>query len=194
MGLQISRSEGVDSINVFQKVLEDVAGGAVITSSELPSGGYIEAGAFVYFNPSTRVAKVVKTAKLYAGAGNTDVEYQVPKGHAFKVGDYISHTVGGTAYAITEIDDSNDNYDVLTVGTTLGETLTEGDVLYESGATGASAGAYKYTASGILKNGFKVAANTAISIVVRGTVLEGNLPYGVTDAIKTALTSRVRFA
>jgi hypothetical protein len=53
------------------------------------------------FDESTRVAKVVKLAKVYENATNTATDIKVYKGHMFKVGDYLASVVGGKAYAIT---------------------------------------------------------------------------------------------
>ena len=91
---------------------------------------------------------------------------------------------------------SNADYDDVTVSTTLGATLTaaDADVLFESGATGATAAAYKYVANALLKNYTKVGVNESCSAVIRGTVYKNRLPYPVSAAMKVALTSRILFS
>lgn len=197
MSLQIVRTDGLSGQEVFQKILEDVPGGGTLKITELKAATtWLNKGAPVQYLESTRVVNLVKTALLQANATDTAVVYRVEKNHEFKVGDYLAVTVGAKAYAITEINTSNAAYDILTVGTTLGEALTAADVvvLFESGATGASAAAYKYTANGILRSGVKIdqanTAATAVAIVTRGTVYQRRLPFSLTAAIITALGAR----
>lgn len=196
MGLQIVKSEGVDSQEVFQKILEVPTGGFALVNSELVQTG-IDAGCPLYINEATRLAYVVKTATLQADAANDATTYKLNKGHNFKVGDYVAFAVGGTAYAITAIDTTTSaDYDEITVGTTLGVgyTAADGDVMFESGATGATAAAYKYTTNALLKNYTKVGVNESCSAVVRGTVYSNRLPYAISTAMKTALTDRIIFS
>lgn len=162
-------------------------GGFVLDASTLTAGDTVKAGHPLGFDESTRLAKVVKLAKVYENAGSSATQIKVYKGHHFKVGDYIAKTVGGAAYAITAIDTSNASYDLITVGTTLGVALTaDTDVLFQSSATGASAAAYSVTAKGLLYEDTDVAAGTSVSVVLRGTIYERRAP-AVTAAVKTAL-------
>ncbi len=194
------KKSGPDPIQkvVFQSVLEDVPGGLNIDTTELKSTTeFLQAGAVLAYDESTRKANLVKTAELQADATNVATTYRVKKNHEFKVGNILASAVGAKAYAITAIDTSNADYDVLTVGTTLGVALTasNGVILFEAAAESASnTSAYKYTAKGILKNTVKKGVNVDGSIVTRGTVYERRLPFKVTDAMKTALTSRILFS
>jgi|GEM_PF-281187 len=195
MSLQIKRTDGLSGQEVFQKILEDVPGGGTLKITELKAATtWLNKGAPVQYDESTRVVNLVKTALLHADAANDDDVYQVKKNHEFKVGDFLAAVVGGIAYAITDIDTSNTLYDVLTVGTTLGIALESDDniVLFEAAAEAASdTSEYKYAANGILKDGVKIdqdnTAATAVSMVIRGTVYERRIPFSVSAAMKTAL-------
>jgi len=202
MGLQITGTTGTDSQNYFQKILEDVPGGGTLKISELKAATtWLNGGAVVQYLESTRVVNLVKTALLYADATDAATEYQVHKNHEFKVGEYLACTVGAKAYAITIIDTTTSTlYDILKVGTTLGEALTATDVvvLFISSATGPTAAVYTYAANGILRHGVKIdqlnTAATAVSVVTRGTVYERRLPFSVSLAMKTALGARILFS
>lgn len=171
---------------VFQKVNETSQGGFRLDVSTLTDGDTVVAGTPLGFDESTRVAKVVKTAVLQANATDSATAYRVEKGHHFKVGDYLAYAVGDEAYAITDIDTSNADYDELTVGTTLGVALTAGAVFFQSSATGASAAAYAVEARGVSYLDVTVETGADIAAVIDGTVYERRAP-GYTDAIKALL-------
>lgn len=181
-----------------EKVIEDIAGGGIIVASELNSSELAE-GAIVG-KDSDGLFHLCKSAKLYADATATATAYQVEKCHEFKVGNYItSKDVDSCkAYAITAIDTSNDDYDTLTVGTTLGVAMeSENDVhLVQVSAQDATGGAsaLSYTPAGITFGSSDLSNdNPDIAVMVRGTVNESLMPYYVPDAFKTALTARIIF-
>jgi hypothetical protein len=176
MGLQPVKTTVSSGVPVWQKVLEVAQGGFILDNSVLTDGDTVKAGTPIGINESTRKAKVVKTAQLHANALNSDTDYQVEKGHHFKVGDKVGKTEGGAAYAITAIDTSNADYDVITVGTTLGVALTAGDVLFESSASGGSAAAVAVTPNGLLYDDVDVADGASLSVVLRGTVYDRRIP------------------
>jgi len=174
-------------IPVFQTRLESAIGGFVLDDSALTAADTVKAGQPMGYDEATRVAKVVKLAKVYENATNVATVIKVYKGHHFKVGDYIAFIVGDAAYAITVIDTSNAAYDSLTVGTTLGDALTaDTSILFQSSATGAAAAAYSVTAKGLLYEDTDVADGVSVSVVIRGTVYERRVP-AATAAVKTAL-------
>lgn len=177
-------------------ILEDLVGGLTIGKNALASTDELKAGALVG-KDANGLGQVVKTAKLHADAANTDTDYQVEKGHEFKVGDVLVASVltGSTAYAITAIDTSNADYDVLTVGTTLGIALSAGDLFVEADAVNTSAGeaSFKYEPIGFTLGSIDLSVdNQAAGVLVRGTVKEDLLPYPVDDTIKGKL-SLIRF-
>jgi hypothetical protein len=189
MSLQPVKTAVSYGVVVFQKVYENAQGGFTLSTTGLTSGYTIPEGAPFGYNEATRVATLLKTAQMYSSATNTDTTYQVKKGHAFAVGDYLAQVVGGKAYAITAIDTSNANYDVLTVGTTLAVTLSAGDVLFKSSATGASAAVLDVTVKGLLFSSKVVGSDDSVSIVVRGTVYARRYTPGYPSAVQTALSN-----
>jgi hypothetical protein len=174
-------------IPVFQKEIEVAQGGFILDTSNIPAGATVPAGSVLNFNESTRVAKVVKTATVHGTAGGSATEYQVKKNHIFAVGDNVGKTVGGAAHAITAINTSNAEYDVLTVGTTIG-AAAEFDVLIQSSATGASAAALPLTPKGLLRSSLDVVAGFSheVGAVIRGSVYARRIP-GANANIKALL-------
>jgi len=193
MSLQIKRTDGLSGQEVFQKILEDVPGGGTLKITELKAATtWLNKGAPVQYTESTRVVNLVKTALLQDDAADDATTYKVEKNHEFKVDNVLAAVVGGLAYKISAIDTSHDDYDILTVGTSLAVGYSKGDILFEAAAESAStSSAYLYTANGILKDGVKIdqdnTAATAVSMVTRGTVYENRIPFSVSAAMKTAL-------
>ena len=186
MGITLTREKSTGGVPIFQQVPENAQGGFVLDTTGLTSGLLVPAGTVMGADAVTRLAKVLKVATVQANAGNTDVAIRVLKGHLFIVGDYLAAVVGGKAYAITAIDQTNAAYDVLTVGTTLAVALTAGDALFQSSATGASAAVYATVAKGLLYQGVYVGANEAVSVAIRATVYARRIPI-VTAEIKALL-------
>jgi len=187
--IAITRETGASSIPIWQGGNDDMQlaqGGFYLASTGLPAGTIIPAGTGFVYDEATRVATMWGGAVLYADAGNTDVTYQVKKGHTLIVGKYLAAVSGGKAYAITAIDTSNAAYDVLTVGTTLGAALTAGANLFASTATGASAAAQP-AINGLLYEDKIAVVGQDVSLVIRGTVYARRIPYAYSTSF-AALT------
>jgi len=186
-GLGITRTYFSNSAPVWQGTNKDIQilqGGCLLDVTGLTTGAEIKAGALLVHSESTRLATVLHTAKSYLTAASNAVVYQVEKGHTIIVGDYLaSGAVGGKAYAVTAIDASNANYDILTVGTTIG-VVTAGDTLYASTATGATASALPAINSRLYDD-VVVGSGKSVSPVIRGTVYGKRVPNS--DAIEAAL-------
>jgi len=156
----------------------------------------LEKGALLALDFSARTAKLVKTAKLNADVTDSATDYPVLKNHQLKVGAYLAVTKGGAAYAITAINTSNEGYDVITLGTTLGVALTAADgvVLFESSATGADVAAEKNVANGILMHDQKLEEYNSVNAAAQiFEIIEAKLPYAVHDLNKTSLGARFLF-
>lgn len=122
-----------------------VPGGITIASADFAQDAIIPRGSFAG-KDNNGLYHVIKIASLQANATNSATQYNVLKGHFYKVGDVIAAIVGGKASEITAIDTSNATYDVVTVGATLGVALTAGDGLFEAlVATTGTDSASKYT-------------------------------------------------
>lgn len=189
MSLQPVRTIGAGDIEVWQNVFETASGGFTLDTTgltTLASGSVLKAGLPFGFDESTRKARCIKIAVLYANAANNATTYQVLKGHNAIAGEYFGYTVGGAAYAISSIDTSNPAYDVFTLPTTLGVAITAGNSLFQSSATGGSAAALIVTPKGALKEDTDPSANETLSVVIRGTLYHRRVPTW-NAAIKTAL-------
>lgn len=197
--LQITKKTGNRTIPVIQKAMELITGGISFDVSVLPvDQDELKEGTFAA-KDSNGLWYPVKAAKLYADAGDTDTQYQVEKGHLFKVGDNIgSLDPSSDAYEITDIDRSNSDYDVITVGTTLGTAFTASNGVYlvQADATGSS-WSEKYTPEAIVAHseyyGDEENPNMIISALVRGSVFDVRLPHTVSPEHKNSLKPLIRF-
>lgn len=179
MSLQLKRDVAAGDIRVWQNVFETASGGFTLDTTgltTLPAGSVLKAGLPVGLNEATRKARVIKLAVLQANAANNATTYPVLKGHNFIVGEFMAYTVGGASYAISAIDTSNADYDVITLGTTLGVALTAGQSLFQSAASGANAGAYIVAPRGLIYEDTAPLANETLSAVIRGTVYARRIP------------------
>lgn len=190
--MYVAKETGTERSLCIETVLEDIPGGGVIEPDDFPSTATeMDEGALVGVD-ANGIYHLVKTAELYEDETNTETEYKVLKGHEFVVGDVIMASVieGSAAIAITAIDkDTSDDYDVITVGTTLGLAMSDGDILAQASATASSGnGALKYTPVGITLQSVDLSkANQGAGIMVRGTVNQSLLAYPVDSTLKAHL-------
>ncbi|GAA0561593.1 hypothetical protein LX66_3557 [Chitinophaga japonensis] len=185
MGLQIKKEVVSSGVPVFQTVIETAQGGFTLDNTGITSGATMPAGTPMDYDESTRKAKPLKTAEVYENAGGSATQYKVKKGSLLAVGDYVASAEGGAAYAITAIDATGADYDVLTVGTTIG-AATAGAALFQSSATGASAAALAVTPKGLLYQDTMVETGADVGIVLRGTLYARRAPAAPAEA-KTAM-------
>lgn len=172
---------------VYDRKLETVPGGVCIAAAELVQTR-IKSGTPVG-KDSNGLYHVVKCAKAQANATNTATDYRVVKGHNFKAGDILASATGAKAYAITAVTTSNTDYDILTVGTTIGVAITAGDIFLQSATESNTTGsALKYTPVGLTgeDNDITTGDNVLASVVVRSSVREANIPP-IHTAVKTLL-------
>jgi hypothetical protein len=187
MALRIKRQSDTRQVGCILHRVADIPGGVTIDISTLGGSTLLEGtpigvGATGKYN-------VVKTAKMVTQAANNAVNYEVAKGHQFKVGQYIG--TGSVAYTITAIDKTtNADKDVITLNTTLGVVCAVDLVLYEAAAESAAAAAAKNTAVAIVGSSYDITAseNLVVEAFVIAVVKETNA-VPVLAAIKTALKS-----
>lgn len=118
---------------VIQHRIADIRGGVGVRSSTL-GGDYFFEGTPLGA-PTSGLADVVKFATLVTQAANSATNYEVAKGHHFKVGDVVMSAEGAKAYAITAIDKTtNAAKDIITLATTLGVVVNVGEHLMEAAA------------------------------------------------------------
>lgn len=193
MHLTIGTNDPVRKVLWGEDMAERASGGFTF-ADVMPSAtlnAYILKGCPIYVDYDSRVAQPVKTAT--AQASSTTTATRVDKGHLFKVGDVIAKAVSGNGVAITAIDTSNDDYDVLS-HLTNGGAATAGDVIFQAAAVGTGDAAYKYTANSLLSDNVKNYGSITCSAVISALEIdESNLDYPLTSEIKTALGARFQF-
>jgi len=171
-----SKSENRSTVN-WESKLEGVPGGITVAVVDL-SQALVSDGTPVG-KDTNGLYHVVKTARVKTDTGASDAVYPVEKGHNFKKGDFVTNKLGAKAYAITAIDASAADKDVITLGTTLGVAVKAGDVLFEAKAESATTtSAFKYEPWGMVGTSFDVVIgdNHLTDCVVRGSVRESNIP------------------
>lgn len=197
MGLIIKKRQDVASPPVFIEIHSDFKGGGTLNSNALVEGSQIKAGSLVNFDENTRIVNLLKTAVVVEQAASGATAYKIAKlnknqAHLFVSGDVFAKAVGGPSYAGT-LDTSNAEYDVVTVGTTLG-AMSVGDVLFHSAASGATAGALKFEVNGMLRNDYVVEKNTFVAAVRQGIAYNRRLPFAAPQAVKDALKGLIIFS
>lgn len=159
--------------------------GGVLNFAEINQTAWLMKGAVLNINDSNREAHVVKTMEVIAG-GTTTIP-RVNKNHEFKAGDFVFRTAGGLAVTINSIDTTNVDYDAVTFSAALTGTVAT-DVLMQSIAAGASAGAFKYVPNCLLNDNTKLVGEPSVTGVISTYEVQiANLPYSVNSAIITAL-------
>ena len=149
--MTVQRRKDTRTQRVFMHKVADIRGGVSVKVSEL-GGDYLREGA-VLSAPDNGICHVIKMAELAVEAGASETKIKVKKGHNFVNGDYVMADEGGKAYAITTIDGTNKDYDVITVGTTLG-TIAKGGFLIEAAAESSdTSSALKYTPFSVVGTG-----------------------------------------
>ncbi len=184
-GLAIISSTEIGAGVVFDKVLEDIPGGAIVSRTRLRTDAFsiLPAGTPLYV--LNGAAEIVKTALVITGGNATAV--RVNKNHHFKVGDVVMLAAGSNSTAITAINTTNADYDVLTIAT-LGSTPAADDVLIEASAVSTGSSAHKYTPNALNKVAVDISRpNPSVSGVVRATVRLAALAFPLHADHKTAL-------
>jgi hypothetical protein len=164
--MQIKKEYVPSGIPIWMgKNIEVAQGGFTLDDSNFATENLvIPAGTPIGFDESTRTAKVAKIAVAQANAANDATELKVLKGHQLIVG--MSVKSGSSASkAITAIDTTNADYDLVTVTATLAVAVTAGDAIYVSDAGYTNLKGLLYEDAIIDSNGI-----ASISVVLRGTV------------------------
>lgn len=192
--MNIRKEVAAHGVPIWQgDFIETVQGGFTLDAGNFKDGDIIKGGSPMGFDETTRKAQRVLTATLTADAAADATAYKVKKGHGLSVGKNVSAEKGGTAYDITAIDTSNADYDEITLSATLGSALTAGTALFESSATGATAGALAVTPKGLLYEDVKINGNTTVAIVDRGRVYANRIDVIPSD-VKSALPATILFS
>lgn len=187
--MQITSDSIGGRLVVFDSILDEVPGGAGLNVTRLDNQKhttdvdkrYLKAGCPVYYLESSRVAEVCKSAVAIDGGSGTSL--RVAKDHHFKVGEFMND--GTTSALISAIDETEADYDTITVNTAL--TYAE-DTKYAEGTVSGSSTALKYTPNGVTKSDVYIYdGNADVAVVTMGVVREDSLTYVIPDAYKVAL-------
>jgi hypothetical protein len=198
MGLFEEMSSDIATPPVFIEVHSDYKGGGTLSNIGLVDKSLIRAGALVNFDENTRLVTILKTAVVVEVAAGGAVAYKIAKqnknqAHLFVSGDIFAKTVGGPSYAGTLDTTTSPDYDIVTVGTTLG-AMAVGDVLFHSAASGAAAGDLKVKVNGQLRNDHYVSKNEFVAVVRQGITYNRRLPFAAPQAVKDALKGFIIFS
>ncbi|MGD8449398.1 MAG: hypothetical protein PVF36_09210 [Desulfobacterales bacterium] len=178
---------------VILKNIADLPGGLMVDDTEYV-GDEIREGS-IMGKGSDGLAHLIKTVAMQDSATDSATALKTLKNHEFKVGDFIGKLTDATraAYAITDIDTSNADYDTITIGTTLGIAMTAGDVLVQCLAESADAAVLKYTPKGIsTRTASLKMLNQPTGIMIIGVVNSSTMPHAY-DATLKALIPDIHF-
>lgn len=170
--------------------LEDKVGGVSIALADLRKDTPVPPGAFVG-GDDNGLGHILKSVELVANATATATEYKVKKQHQLVAGNFVSSkdVAGVKAYAITKIDTANADFDVVTVGTTLGKALKAGNslvVVKEEDATG-GVSELPYKVLGVTKREVDTSGSHAmVGVLTKGTVNVANMAFGAPKVFRDA--------
>jgi len=172
------------------KTHSDGLGGALLDTTELDASkndGYVMQGCPLYLDLSTKKAHVVKSALVLEGG--TTAAPRVSKQQLFKVGDFVYGS--GDAVTVNAVDDSNADYDVLTLSVAC-TGATKGNVINEAAAAGANPKA-KYEANVLLLDNTAIIDGENVACIFRidQWVDESRIVYALSDATKKALAPNI---
>lgn len=182
--MTVKRRKDTRTPRVFMHKVADIRGGVSVKVSEL-GGDYLREGA-VLSAPDNGICHVVKIAEVTAEVGASGTAIKVKKMHNFKVGDFVMADEGGLAYAITAIDESNKDYDTITVGTTLGAIAKGGFIMEAAEESATTTSKLKYTPLAIAGTGKSVVSgqNLDTDAWVIGVTKGNPLPECVAKHLK----------
>lgn len=165
---------------------ETAQGGFTIDDAGFVSGDTIPGGTPISFDEQTRKAIVAKVGVITEVANNTAVAYKVKKGSLLKVGSSIKVKTGG-AQAILSIDKTHADYDLVTVGATLGVAVVIGDAVYVDDLGATAPGGLSYEDVTVGGNGI-----ASVSVICNGTVYARRIVPVPASII--AVLHRIRFS
>lgn len=186
--LRVKRSSDSRVVKAILHRVADIPGGVTVSVAVLGGASLKEGTPIGAPDSSTGLSKVVKTAKIVTNAANDATEYEVAKGHHFKVGDIFS-AGGANGEAITAIDKTTSAVkDTITLASTLGVAITAGTsgaIAFE--AAGANT-TLAVTPVAVVGQNLDVEENENLFVDawVMAVVREANAP-DVTSDIKSAL-------
>ena len=180
--LHIKRAKDNRVVKCIVHRIADIPGGVTVSVANLGGNDLFEGtpigvganGLFV----------VCKTAQIVTKAEANATQYEVAKGHHFKVGDRFA-TDACNGQKITNIDKSNPAKDVITLSATLGAVVNPNTCAFESSGENKT---LKVVPGAIVGSNMSVepGENLFVDALVMGVVRKSNAPI-VNKAIEEAL-------
>lgn len=157
----VQRRKDTRTPRVIMHRVADIRGGVSVMTSEL-GGDFLREGA-VLSAPENGICHVVKIATVVAEVAAADKTVKVAKFHNFRANDIVCADENGTAVKISKIDESNKDYDTVTLSAALG-AIAKGGFLVEAAAvsTDAVKSTLKYTPLAIVGTGKPIEAKANI--------------------------------
>lgn len=186
MKYDISNAGAVTKELWQEKTVRRLSGGFSVDMSKYDASvAYAKKGAPFHVDFITRVATPIKTVAIAVAAVDADTVYKVAKGSTLKAGDTIGQ--GEDSATITAIDTTNPAYDAVTLDGTIGAAGI-GEVL------GTFVGGDALMPNILNYADVRLDGQPAITGVYEAHEVKlSNLPYPLTAAMQTALTSRFLF-
>ncbi len=178
----------------IEKIIEDVIGGGTIDRKDFDGVTFdgknldeLPPLTVVVKDSSSGVYHVVKTAIVHETV-NSGAAYKVKKNHTFKVGDFVTvkGDLAGASDEVQSIDKSNSDYDTITLAGTVGKA-NEGEVFVQVKDKQNAGDAMLRFAGELVLTMSKVdltVANESSGLLVRGTVNESVMPFGIDEGLK----------
>ena len=133
MAIEFKRTQYAGDTPVFWRGEAKILPGGFKLLQTFPKGTRIRRGTPLYIVPGTLTANVVKHAVVIAGG--TTTAPRVTKNSYFQAGDLVMDITGNIGRAITAIDTTNSEYDVLTFASALTGVAADAHLVEASAAT-----------------------------------------------------------
>ena len=173
------------------KELEDRQGGLGVALADLRKDvGSVPPGAYIGVDENG-LGHILKSAVLAEVATALATAFKVTKEHQLVVGNPITSkdVEGAKAFKIISIDTSNEEHDVVKVGTAVGVELPKGANLIVVKAEDSAGGKAEmpYPMVGITKNEIDTTESHAtVGVLTKGTVNVANLAFGAPKFFRDA--------
>lgn len=173
-----------------QKTSFRLAGGVNLVIDNLVPGSFLPVLTPLAVDFTTRKATAVKNVKIVEDAAADATEYKIQKGSLAYVGMFIG--TGSKGAAISAINKTNGDYDVITVAATIGAVVHIGDVLFEASAAGGTT--VKNKANFLNFARAKVEQGASVTLLGQAyEIKEAELYVPISSKDKETLTSRFMF-
>jgi hypothetical protein len=174
-----------------QKTIYRLMGGFNLDDDKLPQGALIPHLAPLAIDFATRKAKVAKNVKVVENAAADATSLKIQKGSFAYVGMFLG--TGTKGATVASIDQSNADYDTITIAAAFTEAISADSVLFESAAAGGTTVKNKVN---FLNYAHAVKVEPGATVTAVGQayeIKEKELYVPISEKDKVTLTSRFMF-